>query len=144
MLDRNRLELLDVAKELLDDLIPEVADELFGLEADVFFPITNRSIYGSKDNRYTYSATPDLSQKFLFIGEFFVERYKSDLTGDPYGHEVYMLTELAVNVPNYSKVIVKLEDDRVFLFRTKAVKGLPGKNNRVYNRYVLMPMEARA
>ncbi len=146
MADNVLESLLGVAKEINTDLLPEFAEALFGLETDVFFPVDNPSInpvpnvYNDQDNRYYYNATPDYSRKYIYIG-LFMERFAGDETIDPYGNEVFILSEIEVDIPQNSKLIVKLITGQFAVFRVDQIMGFPGKENPVYKRFNLIPLE---
>lgn len=143
MADNVIVTLLNVAKEVLDNLLPAVAEDLFGLDVDFYYPISNPSIYGSRGNNYEYAVTPDLSGKYLTFGVF-SERFQGDKTHDMYnGQEVYILVSGDTVIPRNSKVIVKLTTDKVFTYRVHTINIFPGDNESIFSKLMLVPMEVK-
>ena len=78
MADTVLTTLLDVGKEVVDSLLPDLSTDLFGVDMEFYFPITNESIYGEHDNQFTYPDEPDLTGRYAALGGVFSERWRSD------------------------------------------------------------------
>lgn len=136
--------LLDVGKEVIDSLLPSMSNDLFGLNMEFYFPIQNNSIYGEHDNQFTYSTEPDVVGRYLGLGGILSERWKSDKTIDLYNSsEPYVLTVGDEEVPLNTKVIVKLENEKLYTFRVRTIITFPGNDGYLYRKLMLVPMESK-
>lgn len=131
--------LLQTSSTILEHLFP-ILEEMWGMETEIFYPVSNDSIYGSQDMRYTYAATPDLTGKFICIG-IIGEKFISDGTGDIYGTEHYMIVSASAVVQEKSKVIIKLSTTKFFGFMVNSIRGLTGDNGFLYQKLDLVPLE---
>lgn len=144
MADTVLTTLLDVGKEVVDNLLPDLSNDLFGVDMDFYFPISNNSIYGEHDNQFVYPDDPDLSGRYPALGGVFFERWKSDNTMDLYNQqEPYILTVGDLDIPKDTKVIIKMNQQSVLTFRVNTISGFPGNDNFLYRKLFLVPMEIR-
>jgi len=132
----------------------EALEGPLGFICDIYFPISNDSIYGRRDNTFTYPDTPELADKKFLITGIVAQRFISDSTWDNYeGNDVFMFSNLVTNLPRNSKVVVKFPEtpenptnpDTKFNYITFKIHHRESFHDfkHLYNRYILIPAEAR-
>jgi len=71
---------IDKINRIKTKTIPTIVRSLkkvFSVHVDIYFPATNKSIYGNYDQTIEYNDTPDISDEFLVSG-IFKKNYTSD------------------------------------------------------------------
>lgn len=132
--------LLKVGAKVSSKLI-EVAQDALGFDADIFFP-DSEGVYGGSDNSVKYPVLPSLTRRVL-VSNLITERFNSDKTLDVFNElQPMMWVESEVKIPRYSKVVIKLRDDRVLQLKVQYESGMMGIDQEVYHKYPLIPMSA--
>jgi len=133
--------LLGICEEIVTDLMPMAADELFGVHVDIYYPVEVDPLYSIAD-KILYNDTPDMTGRYIVLGIWSSEKYASDATVDVYTQQdAYIIAPRTVVVPINSKAIVKITTDRIYPFRVDSEQAFYGNNLVVFKRIKLSPME---
>lgn len=134
-------ETLAISKEITDSIVPLLV-AMFGVPCEIYYPISNPSIYGTEDNIISYNATPDLRGEYLVIGDFFGrKRFRGDITPDLYtSEENYMIVREKDVIEQDSKVIVKYRT-MLYSYRVSVINVTLTRDRTMFKKIPLVPME---
>lgn len=123
-----------ICAEIISALEP-----IMGFATDVYFPISNDSVYGAQDSTSAFASKPTLSKNFMYSG-IYGEGFLSDRTADPFNSDdkIMWLANNKTVPPEDSRVVIKFGDNR-HRYRVKEIKVVPGVDKEVVRKLVLKP-----
>ena len=144
MADSVLLTILRIFRSLTPDLI-DIYTEIYGLEIDVFYPLTEDDFYGTHGTA-TYSSTPNISgEKYLVLNFLNDKAFMGSATqyeplyGEGLDDRPFILTYDTRGLPANSEIVVHFDDSKM-IFRTEMKKVLTGVSGNLIVRQPLRPM----